>query len=398
MSATPAARAARHLSVPGLEPLVAKLHARLGASTRTVATVTVTFEESGRNAYADLLGLTRMPPATVQVTVAKVAAALGVDETGLRAVVEAIAGPLGNRAADLAQARAELAEADASVAALAEPLGVGVVEWARNVLRSLPGPVSQRRSDIEAVLAVVATARSEPVPVPVAAAKHFGDPHALDSDRRIGELVAGAAAAATSRDIPRSARARREALAAVGLLADELSSTVATWGLVPQRAHPQHQSAQAMTAAGEPLVWTLSALQHWPVTTALGRVLVVENPSILTTAAHRRFDGVVVCSAGVPSVAATTLVEQLHSGGTHVDVHADFDAAGLGIVGGLSASGRAHAWHMGSDDYLAVVERSSGLVDSRPVPPTLWDPAMAELFAANRLVVFEEQIIDHILT
>ena len=138
-------------------------------------------------------------------------------------------------------------------------------------------------------------------------------------------------------------------------------------------------------------------LQRWPVTSAPPRVLVVENPAVLVVAAIERFDSPVVCSAGVPTVAVVTLVEQLIAAGSRVDVHADLDSAGLGIVRFLTADSGAVPFRMSAADYRDVVGRAGGLRDERPVPPTPWDPELGREFDATRLIVFEEQIIDQIL-
>jgi hypothetical protein len=95
-------------------------------------------------------------------------------------------------------------------------------------------------------------------------------------------------------------------------------------------------------------------------------------------------------------VAVSTLVAQAVDAGAVVDVHADFDAGGFGVCNDLAPFG-ARPWRMGAADYES--HRHLGVVvSSVPVPATPWDPQLAAVFDEHRRVVFEEQILDHILT
>jgi uncharacterized protein (TIGR02679 family) len=125
-------------------------------------------------------------------------------------------------------------------------------------------------------------------------------------------------------------------------------------------------------------------------------VLVVENPAVVAVAAADGFEGTVVCSSGRPSVAVMVLLSQLASAGAAVDVHADFDPAGFGIVAGLVAAGY-RPWRMTAADYLDVVALSAGEKLGEATPLTPWDPELATLFDEHRRPVYEEQILDLIL-
>lgn len=398
MTDAPIEAAAAILSRPGLEAVVDELARRLGASNRPVTSVTVVLPDDGaRTAVAGLLGLNRLPPTRLQIRTERLTRAVGIDFGDLRTVVEAVAGPLGNRAAARAEARQALTDAAAVVAAAAEPLGPAAVTWAETAIRTLPGPIDERRGVVAAALAAVSAPRDRHLPLPVLAADVLGDPHAFDPGTRGNTVLVACAAAAAGVDVPRGALERRRLLGRFGIVADELSSTVALWRFPFPTGHPLADTSDVLTAAGEPLVVTLSMLQRWPLATSAELVLLVENPAVLAVAAARGHQRPLICSSGQPSAACTTLVGALRGAGTEVAVHADFDPGGFAVVGRLCELG-AVPWRMGGGDYLAALDRAGSRTVTGPIPATPWDPELAVVFAEHRRPVYEEQILDVILS
>lgn len=385
------------LSRPELAPLVAELTRRMGASDRAVVSVQVQLDHAGREALAGLLGATRIPPSPARVKIADLIRRLDTDTDGLRRALEKVSGPIGNRAAERQTRRDAVAAAADDAAAAAEPLGPSLQAWARVTVSSLTGPVDKRLADVGCVLAVVAEPRDRPQPLPVVAAKALCDAHAFDYGTRLGELLASCCAAAASLPAPTSAHAWRDAVATVGIVADELSSSVTTWNLHPGAGHPLAGSVAAIAARDEPAVWTLSMLRRWPLTNAPTRVLVVENPSVLAVAAADSYDGTVVCCSGRPTVATTLLLQQLAIAGASIDAHADFDEAGLGIIANFAAAGY-RPWRMTAASYLAHLDSAGPARGLGAVPITPWDPELSATFAQHRRPLFEELVIDEILS
>ena len=90
---------------PELQRLWDELFRRMGSSARPVASIRLrSLTRDERVAIADLLGLDRLPPESPKLRTDAIARALGVDELGLRAFIEAQRGPLPNRAADRSRA------------------------------------------------------------------------------------------------------------------------------------------------------------------------------------------------------------------------------------------------------------------------------------------------------
>lgn len=394
-------RAARILAAPGLAPVVAELARRMGASARAVTSITVALTDEQRAALAGLLGEPRLPPQRARVRTDRLTAAL--DVTDLRAVVEAVHGPLGDRAAARAHERAALDAAVAAAETEAVPLGPTAAAWAAGAVRALPGPVTERAETVAAVTrAVIEAASCRGLPLAVIATDTTGDPRAFDPGTRGGELLVACAAATEQVDVPRTALDRRRLLARTGIVADELSSTVLVWNFPFPPDHALATTSSGLTAAGEPTVVTLSMLQRWPASTTAPRLLVVENPAIVAVAAATGYSGTLVCSSGQPSAACVNLVSDLVSAGTHVDVHADFDPGGFSIVTTLAQCG-ARPWRMTADDYMAALERAGPDRTARrlemtgPVPATPWDPALAAAYEQHRRPVYEEQLREAIL-
>src|SRR4051812_21873402 len=83
----------------------------MAASDRPVSAITLrALDLETRRALADLLGLDRLPSSTCRLRTAAVASALGVESAGLRAVVERMRGPLGNRSSERLAERRSRAE------------------------------------------------------------------------------------------------------------------------------------------------------------------------------------------------------------------------------------------------------------------------------------------------
>jgi hypothetical protein len=151
---------------------------------------------------------------------------------------------------------------------------------------------------------------------------------------------------------------------------------------------------RAVAEAGEAAVLTLAQLRRWPLAPLASTevVYVVENPSLVADAAGRHRAGPpVICSSGRPTVAVVTALRQLGAGGAALRQHADFDPAGLGITAWLAARAGTIPWRMSADDYLGAA-RSDGTHLTGRVPPTPWDPTLAEAMSAGGVIAYEEDV------
>lgn len=187
-----------------------------------------------------------------------------------------------------------------------------------------------------AVARVVAALPAEGVALSHLAACVLGDAHALDDDRSAATLVLGAARVLGGMPEGSGAAWRRGVWASVGVLKDELSSTVPVLNLPGAPATATGPALSALAGAGQPAVPTLRRLVAEPgsVRWAGERVSVCENPAVVAAAADRwgAACAPLVCLQGEPSAAALTLLRGAADGGAALRSHADFDPGGVRIA------------------------------------------------------------------
>ena len=378
-----------------LEVVWRALHRRYGASSRPVASVHL--DELTRDeqvALAELLREPKLRQAPTRIRTATLAAALGTDPDGLRNLVAARLGQLGDRRAarESNEAAKQAARAELAAAAGHDPR---LAAWAARQATGAGDDLVGRAAAARQVLDVVRTHRDVPVPLPVVAAKAFGDPHALDLDRDAGRMLVTALherSGASPGSPPPPATERRRLLRDVGIVADELSSTVIVYRL---EQHPSHPLATALSEH-EPGAVTLGQLLRHPMMPVVsGPVLVVENPAVVSAASLARSDLPLVCTSGVPSVAALELVRQLRRAGIVVRAHGDFDAGGLVTVAQLVNAG-AVPWRMTVEDYQLAASRSACLLEREPAD-VAWEPQLAAAIRRTGRVGFEEHLLDVLL-
>ena len=388
------------VSRPELQPVWDEVARRMGASERSVTSVTVRhLTDESRTAVADLLGLDRLPPVSPRLRIADLARAVGaVDEVAFRSVVEAIAGHVGNRSAVREQRRAERAALWAWVESEAARLDLGSwSSWLRSV--GIPGgDVASHRARIGAAIAVLDRLQQDEgsgLVLAHLASDVLGDPHALDPGHPAAGLVVEALNRRSGGAGERRAEVVRAVWAAAGVATDTLSPTVLVHGVRSDGDDPVAATLAAMASAGESTVLTAHQLQRWPVQPIAGEdVVVVENPSLVAYFASSGgpvAGGSVVCTGGWPNVAVLTLLRQFSEGGSRLRCHADFDPAGILITRFLIEQVGAEPWEMTETAYLAAAGRSAVQFDGS-VADTPWDPALADAMRAHRHAVFEEDV------
>jgi uncharacterized protein (TIGR02679 family) len=241
--------------------------------------------------------------------------------------------------------------------------------------------------------------------LPELAARAYGDAHALDKHRELGQLAIRAAARHAALDDWQSADGRRECWAAVGVLCDELSAPVLTLNL---GASGQGDSGEALTDrvlalhrdVGEACSISLRELVRHPPRLAhlAGRdVYVCENPTVVAVATERlgRRSAPLVCTSGHLRAAARVLLRWLAAAGARLRVQADMDIDGLHIAGRTLELPGARPWRMSADAYRAAPAGPTLRRDD--VPPTPWDPELSRAMSARGVAVHEETILELLL-
>ncbi|MGH3587280.1 MAG: TIGR02679 family protein [Pseudonocardia sp.] len=363
--------------------------------------------EAQRAAMARLLGRRLRDGATLSVRLEDVDAVLrrsGAHPDGLAAGIVALTGPVLSRAA-------LVAESEAAWSAAFAPLAAAVAgrpelhAWAEGmrgagtIRRIARDPLTARGllTELEAVLAELPT---EPEPVGRFAERILGSAHALDADRSLAGLVFGAARVLGGVGDGAGAAWRREVWASVGLLRDELSSTVLVLNLPVATDNPTGRMLAALREAGEPVVLTLRQLRR-PLGQAVPgmTVSICENPVVVAEAADRLGAGSapLVCLGGQPGAAAMTLLRGLVEDGARLRHHGDFDWGGLRIGNVVFGRLPVVPWRFDATAYRHAVTLGAGRALAGEPAACAWDPDLGAVMRRVGRAVEEERVLDDLL-
>jgi uncharacterized protein (TIGR02679 family) len=235
------------------------------------------------------------------------------------------------------------------------------------------------------------------------ASKVAGDSHALDHGRPLSTLAQSAIGhtwwtGPTGRTS--SAQQRRAYWDCVGVVTDELSSTVLALNLSVTQA-ADNGLARLLAAAdawGEPLVLTLRQLTRHRVTFVPGLAYVCENPSVVLAAAERLGPRCppLVCAGGQPTAAVHRLLSQLGESGCTLRYHGDFDWGGIRIANLLWSRHAMQPWRFDTRSYLMAAPKGGRALSSTPTT-AVWDPELADAITAHGVRIEEEAVIEDLL-
>jgi len=393
----------------GYLDLLAAVRARMEAHGEAASVTLADLDDGARRALADLLGARDVPGARVRVRLRDLDAALRTSRVaaGLVEVVEAAGGPLLDLRSERTEARRgwlELAtelERDPGVTARPE-----IAAWAEGLRRDgllarLADDLEDARGLVHRATAVVARLPAGGVALSVLAAQTTGDPHALDHGEALATLVLRAAALLCGGDgVPATPAARRRLWSEVGVVCDPLSTDVLVLGLHASGAGLLARTLGDHAAAGEPVRFTLRALERHPLELTDRVLHVCENPAVVAAAADALGArcAPLVCVEGMPGVAADRLLRAARARGATVHFHADFDWGGLRIGNVLAARYQAHPWRFGPADYQAAVASTkvTAPLRGRPVTPS-WDGALSSAMRDHGIAIAEEQLLETLL-
>lgn len=385
-------------------PLWRAVHDRL-SSGRPVNRVRVgPLDRGQREALADLLGMDRLPPDHVAVSLPRLDVVLGqICGMDARGIVEELLGPLENRARQrqrVQQQRAALWEwlAEHPVVA-AQP---ALREWVEQVRRGgvFGGSPTATGELLDAALHVLSRLPAAGTPLPSFAGDVLGDPHALDAGRRVSGLVLRALAEVYGVALPASAQQRRDLWRRAGIGEDALSTVVLTAGVQPVGGRLCGEIMRSCTDSGHAAVLTLAQLRDaGRIVLGTREVWVVQNPSVLGLALRRfgRTCPPMVCTSGWPNSAGILLLRLLSAAGATLRYHGDFDGEGVRIAAYVLAKAGATPWRMSAQDYLAALDRYPSGPGVGRVTEAPWDAALATALRENRIAVQQERLADALL-
>lgn len=265
------------------------------------------------------------------------------------------------------------------------------------LVRRLAGTPEAATPLLAHLAAVIRELPASGEPLRTFAARVCGGSHALDDDRPLTTLALGAARALSGEAEGGGAQWRRQVWASVGVLCDDVSSTVLTLGLPGDTATATGRALAAWRETGQPVVLTLRQLVRDPPALSVRRVFVCENPVVVSTAADQlgTHCAPVVCTSGQPGVAAVHLLRQLADAGAELRYHGDFDWGGVRIGNTVFDRVPAQPWRFEAADYRAAAERGRPL-SGTPIDAH-WDTDLAAEMRAAQVAVEEEHVLDDLL-
>ncbi|MGH4018527.1 MAG: TIGR02679 family protein [Pseudonocardiaceae bacterium] len=404
-------RLARLLGGEDLAWLLARARQRLERDQDLDGTVTLTgATPSQRSAAQRLLGRPPRPGAALSVSLPAVDEVLrrsGACPDGLAAAVVALTGPVTSRSVADAEQRHAWDRAFAPLFDAAPPELHDWVEWLRGsgLVRRLAGDADAADPLLSDLAAVITALPADGEPLGAFAARITGDAHALDDDRPLATLALGAARTlaglpvGTGAGVGAGAQWRREVWAAVGVLRDELSTTVLTFGLPGDIDSATGRALSAWREAGQPVALTLRQLVRDPPRLAVTEVWVCENPVVLAAAAQRLGTACapLVCTSGQPGAAVMHLLRALAGAGTSLRHHGDYDWGGLRIGNVLHARLPVRPWRYDTAAYRAATRGGAGRSLTGPPVTASWDPELTGAMQRARRAVEEELLLDDLL-
>ena len=333
---------------PGPVLVLAAARDRLERGKAGPAALRVSLTDDEHAQVGQLLGLDWQSSGRA-VTLPRLRQALVPYGLSLENLLEQVGGPLVDRVGHRkAAAAARVNEARAAREVLAAVIDPALVDDVATACLPAREPVARAHQ-----LARVAAELPAQGYLPELAARCFGDAHALDRNRSLGQAAARMCLLLAGQGAPRGAlvvEQWRLAWAGVGVSCDRVSTTVLALNLPLSGS----AAARAVTGVpGEPVWLTVRLLDGAQAPDPpLPVVFVCENPSVLESAADRLGArcAPLVCTFGRPSQAAHTLLRLLERSGTRLYVRADNDSAGRGFVKALQVTApTAQTWRYRPD-------------------------------------------------
>lgn len=256
-------------------------------------------------------------------------------------------------------------------------------------------------------------------PLAVFAAEISGNPHYFDRGTTPGQLLIHALCYRRKAELPENAHQWRELLFAAGIVPDNVSSMVHSYGLRLQTKAGWHPAYDAFCRLKEPYVITMENLRGIIGARAEGnRVYVVENEMVFSylleqtgkekqtrsgrTMLHRNENLTLLCTSGQLRAVALELIPLILNSGADIYYSGDIDPDGIGIADRLwqKFGDRIHIWRMSPADYETSISKecigNNGLAKLENVRNPLLQET-AECVKKKRIAAYQENLLEELL-
>ena len=327
----------------------------------------------------------------------------GLHSDGLAGAVIVLSGPVKIAAEVRAAADAAWRRAEGPLEVLARDVPIHAPWFAdasRGLFRKVCGSPTAAEPVLSALAVLLRMLPADGVALAQLASVSAGDAHALDPGRPLSTLALSAIRATWwtgDSDVRSPAALRRALWSHVGVIVDDLSSTVLTLNLRPSAGTALAAFVGAASALGEPVWLTLRQLTRHRFDLRPDPVYICENPSVLAAAADRCESSAppMICVNGQPTGAALVLLGAAHRAGAPLWYHGDFDWGGLRIANLVRAHVPWVPWRFDTATYLAATSEA-GPLRGRPVEAD-WDTDLATAMIGRGLRVEEESQLDDLI-
>ncbi|WP_433546455.1 TIGR02679 family protein [Streptomyces sp. CA-294286] len=413
MSALPAATRA-WLTGPGLARLWESVRKRLESNgVQAVGSLRLTaVNPRERNDLSLLLGRPLTGAAvTVRLDVLDARLRASAAGLGLRQTLEDIGPPLADRRAARADAAARRERVWSSLASSLDASPLADQRWPRqwyDLLRRAGVPrgvtpeaaVRTLQQAVQILTTLLGPERAGARGRGELAAMATGSAHGLDDGTWLARLVQRGVALAHGTGFPDDAAGRRALWRLVSVTADEVSSTVLTYGLRPDGEGWRERALRERADHHAEAHLTPRDLHSLRLRLPAGTLIhICENPRVVEAAADAACVRPLVCTSGSAATVVLTLLDALAATGCRFAYHGDFDWPGIALANRVVRRYGARPWRMGTADYeqLAARSRAEGIprlaLDGRPVGAD-WDPDLSPAMSALGVALHEEATLD----
>lgn len=315
----------------------------------------------------------------------------------LHGVLEALGGPLRDHRAERA-ARAQARDTLWQTARRRHPRQGELIARLRRsgaLARCVSG-LQEEAALLEQALTMAERLPERGVLLQELAADLTGSTHGLDPDQPLGRLALRILAWQRELDtVPAFASGRRRLWSEAGVRCEALSSHVLCLGLAPVGDDRLSRVLRDACDASEPQRLTLRELRGTALQLpAAQKVYICENPGVVSEAAAQQCSAPLICTEGVPSEAAMTLLRQL-AVSSQLYFQADFDAAGIRIGSLLATRLGALPWRMSPADYIDALKHIEEQWPLKEPPgPAAWSAELHQVMQRRGVSIFEEQLLE----
>ncbi|AKN30067.1 hypothetical protein Ccar_04190 [Clostridium carboxidivorans P7] len=196
--------------------------------------------------------------------------------------------------------------------------------------------------------------------LPIFSSRITKDPHYFDMNTTAGKILIHGICYILKTEFPKDAEETAEILYSAGLLKDEISSYVATFGLKAYKEEGELEFVYGFTNMGEPLIFTLGNLSKIDrFICNKNRLFIFENPSLFNEVIKRtaEFKPSIVCTSGQLKLASVVLLDKVVQEVEEIYYSGDFDPEGILIANKLKLryGDKLKLWRFDVEDYLKVI-------------------------------------------